>query len=458
MNEGDGFIVEAQDEAEIRALTMLRGLGRVSNETGISNADDPSRFEPRGSADSPIHAEMELIWAHVISEDDAKFSLVLEVPVWEKCGNIEAHDLKEIIRTFNKLDPKFRVRNVEAESGVEKEIELRFEVQYKIALDLLELSELKSKIRRFMDISMNLLGTIYQTNQRGKLLGFQASLGSRVGKSAQPRRNVPLSEIEDLVGLEPVKKWVRRSVVDQGYSQHPEKTRPDEGNIASHLIFVGKPGTGKSTVAHSLARLYKDLCFLSNGHVVELFMSDVEARLLGRSEVKMREVCENAIGGVLFIEVASSRLEWLRQLLGDDEIPNLLTFMERHRNDLLVILAGDSPQMEYVFESYPRLRDLFKTELNFPDLGLFELQQLFDRLISHHEFVIEPWARELVISILSGLSTRPGFENARDVRVLFENIYLNLEARCDSQGLKSLSERRLILVEDVRPLVGIAVE
>ena len=230
-----------------------------------------------------------------------------------------------------------------------------------------------------------------------------------------------LEALNNLVGLAPVKEVVHQLVA----RQRVEQLRAGKGMKvvlpSPHLVFTGNPGTGKTTVAHLVGELYSTLGILKKGHVVEVNRSGLVAAYVGQTALKTRAVCTQALGGVLFIDEAYS-------LLGDgndfgaEAIEELLTFMEAHRGEFVVVAAGYPEQMETFLSSNPGLRSRFDTVVHFPDFNDEELLAIFEKLVAENEYTLRGAAVSAAKFLIKNMDRGTSFGNGREMRRLFHQV------------------------------------
>lgn len=230
-----------------------------------------------------------------------------------------------------------------------------------------------------------------------------------------------LEALNNLVGLAPVKEVVHQLVA----RQRVEQLRAGKGMKvvlpSPHLVFTGNPGTGKTTVAHLVGELYSTLGILKKGHVVEVNRSGLVAAYVGQTALKTRAVCTQALGGVLFIDEAYSLLGEGNDF-GAEAIEELLTFMEAHRGEFVVVAAGYPAQMETFLSSNPGLRSRFDTVVHFPDFDDAELLAIFEKLVAENEYVLRGAALSAAKFLIRNMERGTSFGNGREMRRLFHQV------------------------------------
>lgn len=265
-----------------------------------------------------------------------------------------------------------------------------------------------------------------------------------------------MEELEHLVGLSKAKREIRE-ISDFAKVQ---KARQEQGlptsDVSVHLVFTGNPGTGKTTVARLVAKIYKDLGIVSQGHLTEVSAKDLVAGYVGQTAIKTGEVIEKALGGVLFIDEAYTLLDKSGQGYGQEAIDTLLKEMEDNRGDFAVIVAGYNDLMREFINSNPGLKSRFNKYVHFDDYSADEMFDIFCLLCDKGAYEISEDAKELVRKHFENLcdSKDDSFANGRTVRNVFENIISKQASRIASKRNKTKELLSTIEAEDVQSCVG----
>ena len=253
-----------------------------------------------------------------------------------------------------------------------------------------------------------------------------------------------LAQLNQMIGLEPVKALVQQLAAQQVVAKQREKLGLKAVIPSPHLVFLGNPGTGKTTVARLVGQLYKALGLLKSGHVVEAERSSLIAGYIGQTALKTRAVCEQALNGVLFIDEAYSLAVDGRDY-GQEAIETLLTFMESHRNEFVLVVAGYPDKMQSFLTSNPGLRSRFDVAIPFPDYTTDELTQMFAELVKDNDYIADAKVLEAVRTLIDSWVRDEGFGNGRQVRQLFNNVVGNhatkmaMMTKCSKTDLKTLT-------------------
>ena len=241
-------------------------------------------------------------------------------------------------------------------------------------------------------------------------------------------------ELASLIGLDAVKREVSELVDLLKLNEMRARSGIAPIRVSRHMIFTGNPGTGKTTVARLLARIYNEFGVLSKGHLVEADRSKLVAAYLGQTAIKVQKVIESALGGVLFIDEAYMLSQEHGDSYGQEAIDTLLKEMEDHRDDLIVIAAGYPDLMETFINSNPGLRSRFNRVIRFPDYTPEELQRIFEQMMRKDGFTLTDGAKEKLMRIWEAAQKNDGFGNGRGVRNIYEKVIVRQASRMVSAG------------------------
>lgn len=283
-----------------------------------------------------------------------------------------------------------------------------------------------------------------------KSVAIQADAGEK-----EQSANELIAELNSLTGLTAVKEDVNALINLLKVQKMREQMGMKQTSVNKHLVFMGNPGTGKTTVARLLAKIYKAIGAISKGHLVEVDRSGLVCGYIGQTATKTAEVIESALGGVLFIDEAYTLTNGKGQGdFGQEAVDTLLKGMEDHRDDLVVIVAGYTELMDEFLDSNPGLRSRFNKFINFEDYTAEEEVEILINNCKKQEYMLSRDALEEARRFFTErVANKPeGYANARDVRNYLEKAISNQASRI--VGLKDVDKNILAMLEK-EDLVGI---
>jgi len=289
---------------------------------------------------------------------------------------------------------------------------------------------------------------------------FELLKEEEVAKSDKKVEKNPIEEIvkelDTMIGLNNIKDLVKQLRAFVTIQKKREKQQLKVDSLVMHMIFKGNPGTGKTTVARILARLFKELGLLDKGHLKEVERADLVGEYIGHTAQKTRKMVESALGGILFIDEAYSLARGGNRDFGKEAIDTLVKAMEDKRDNLIVILAGYPKEMDYFLQSNPGLNSRFPIQIDFEDYNLEELIDIGRLMVKEREYIFSKGAEAKLYSILGKLRQSSGAEegNARTVRNLIEESIRNQAIRLVTKEKITKKELMTITREDLKAVDG----
>lgn len=243
-------------------------------------------------------------------------------------------------------------------------------------------------------------------------------------------------QLDCMIGLDGVKQQVHSIINELKIDALRKSKGLKVSNTSKHLVFKGNPGTGKTTIARLLSKIYKQLGILEKGQLVEVDRSEIVAGYVGQTALKTKEKIDEAMGGILFIDEAYTLAKGENDF-GQEAIDTLLKAMEDHRDEFIVIVAGYDEPMESFLQSNPGLKSRFNEYIHFDDYSEEELFMIFGLLCEQNDFRMDLEAQDTLKSYLNELCNHKpdNFANGREMRNLFDK-----SKKAHSNRLASLNE------------------
>ncbi|MEU2826368.1 right-handed parallel beta-helix repeat-containing protein [Streptomyces bacillaris] len=269
---------------------------------------------------------------------------------------------------------------------------------------------------------------------------------------APDRADGPLGALNALIGLENVKQQVRTLVNLTQLAQRREQLGMPAPPMSRHLIFAGPPGTGKTTVARLYGAILAELGSLRSGHLVEVSRADLVAQVVGGTAIKTSETFQRALGGVLFIDEAYTLTADSGNGgadFGREAVDTLLKLMEDHRDDVVVVAAGYSREMDSFLSSNPGLASRFSRTVEFENYSVDDLVAIMESMCSQHQYELGEGAAQALAAHFGAMDRDAGFGNGRAARGVFEEMVDRQAIRLSTQEQVGEHDLRLLLPEDV---------
>ncbi|GAW91484.1 stage V sporulation protein K [Calderihabitans maritimus] len=265
-----------------------------------------------------------------------------------------------------------------------------------------------------------------------------------------------LKELDDLIGLTEIKDLVKEIVAYVEIQKIRAKERLATEPTVLHMIFRGNPGTGKTTVARIIGKLFKELGVLQKGHLVEVERADLVGEYIGHTAQKTREQVKRAMGGILFIDEAYSLARGGEKDFGKETIDVLVKAMEDHKNNLILILAGYKEEMDWFLRTNPGLRSRFPIHLDFPDYTIPELMAIAHLMLERRQYKLSPEAETELEKILrkEAIFGHEHSGNARLVRNIIEKAIRRQAVRLVQEEKLTRQELMSINLEDIQGALG----
>ena len=271
-------------------------------------------------------------------------------------------------------------------------------------------------------------------------------------EAEKPDFDTLMAELNELVGLDEVKKDIKNLVNLMKVRKLREANDLPVPPMSLHMVFLGNPGTGKTTVARIVSGLYAAIGVLEKGQLVEVDRSGLVAGYVGQTALKTQEVIKKAIGGVLFIDEAYSLSSGGENDFGREAIETILKAMEDHRDELIVIVAGYTGPMEKFINSNPGLESRFNKYIYFPDYNGEQLTEMFRIRCKKNGYTLTEESDKAAVEMFTELyeNRSENFGNGRDVRNCFEDMIVRQSNRVAQMENPGKEDLMAVLPEDLQ--------
>lgn len=276
-----------------------------------------------------------------------------------------------------------------------------------------------------------------------------------------PQEHAALKEIEDelsaLVGMEEMKKTIKEIYAWIYINKKREEAGLKAGKQVLHMMFKGNPGTGKTTVARLIGKLFQKMNVLSKGHLIEAERADLVGEYIGHTAQKTRDLIKKAMGGILFVDEAYSLGRGGEKDFGKEAIDTMVKHMEDKQHDFILILAGYSREMDQFLRLNPGLYSRFPLVIDFPDYSIDQLMEIGEKMLEEKQYTLSHDAQRRIREHLFWVKNSPSiasFSNGRYMRNIIEksiraqSMRLLMQDQFDRHELMTIRSNDLIFDED----------
>ncbi|GKU82681.1 stage V sporulation protein K [Niallia sp. NCCP-28] len=298
--------------------------------------------------------------------------------------------------------------------------------------------------------------TVMINSQKKKVLPRELPENKPIPKNL-PSEHAALREIEEelgsLVGMDEMKKMIKEIYAWIYINKKREENGLKSGKQALHMMFKGNPGTGKTTVARLIGKLFQKMNVLSKGHLIEAERADLVGEYIGHTAQKTRDLVKKAMGGILFIDEAYSLGRGGEKDFGKEAIDTLVKHMEDKQHDFILILAGYSREMDFFLSLNPGLHSRFPLVIDFPDYSTEQLMEIGYRMLDERQYTLSHEAEKVMKDHLASVRDDQHlrtFSNGRYVRNIIEKsiraqaMRLLMQSNYDKHELMTIRSNDLI--------------